>query len=113
MLRSPPARWDPPAQQLETIQPQSHWERWESGVEAGTVRTIFFHGGSTIGCGCGANGFSGDALWKITSLYGGVEEDGDGGDVGGGFLNSTAWRFFFLGCPLVLAASAPSLVVRP
>ena len=23
MLRSPPARWDPPAQQLETIQPQS------------------------------------------------------------------------------------------
>ena len=75
--------------------------------------TIFFHGGSTVGCGCGANGFSGDALWKITSLYGGVEEDGDGGDVGGGFLSSTAWRFFFLGCPLVLAASAPSLVVRP
>jgi len=120
MLRSPPARWDPPAQQLETIQPQSiqlgthgnwpinstsdrtrpkpprparsanhllksyalpkeklrepslfpklqlckasswrfpipcpllpdflpptappHWERWESGVEAGTVRYVY------------------------------------------------------------------------
>jgi len=58
--------------------------------------TIFFHGGSTVGCDGIADGFSGDALWKITSLYGGVEEDSDGDDAGGGFLSPSAWRFFSL-----------------
>ena len=58
--------------------------------------TIFFHGGSTVGCNGIADGFSGDALWKITSLYGGVEEDNDGDDAGGGFLSPSARRFFSL-----------------
>ena len=79
--------------------------------------TIFFHGGSTVGCDSIADGFSGDALWKITSLYGGVEEDSDGGDAGSGFLSPSAWRFFSLrvssGVGCFCSFSAPSLVVHP
>lgn len=32
------------------------------------------------------------ALWRIVSRHGGVHEDGDDGDVGGGFLSAAAWR---------------------